>query len=70
MVAELGLAPLVVDCNPDQLQQVFVNLEVNALDAMAESGGILRESSAPESASGRVKVCFEDNGPGVPSRGS
>ena len=67
VISELGTVPLVVNCDPDQLQQVFVNLEVNALDAMAEGGGTLHITSAPEGASGRVKVCFEDSGPGVPA---
>ena len=66
VVAELGSEPLTVDCDPDQLQQVFVNLEVNALDAMAEKGGTLRITSVND-ASGKVKVCFEDTGPGVPA---
>ena len=67
MVAELGPEPLIVDCDPDQLQQVFVNLEINALDAMAEHGGALRITSATDGASGKVKVYFEDAGPGVPA---
>lgn len=66
VVAELGPEPLIVDCDPDQLQQVFVNLEVNALDAMAEHGGALRITSAADGASGKVKLYFEDTGPGVP----
>jgi len=66
VVADLGSEPLIVDCDPDQLEQVFVNLEVNALDAMADSGGALRITSATEGASGRVKLYFEDTGPGVP----
>jgi two-component system, NtrC family, sensor kinase len=67
VVADLGLEPIIVDCDPDQLQQVFVNLEVNALDAMADQGGTLRITSATDGASGRVKLCFEDTGPGVPA---
>src|SRR5208283_340606 len=66
VVAELGPEPLLVDCDPDQLQQVFVNLEVNALHAMAEQGGTLRITSATDGASGKVKLYFEDTGPGVP----
>ncbi len=66
VLAELGPEPLIVDCDPDQLQQVFVNLEVNALDAMADHGGALRITSATDSASGTVKLYFEDTGPGVP----
>ena len=66
VVTELGPEPLLVECDPDQLQQVFVNLEVNALHAMAEQGGTLRITSATNGASGKVKLYFEDTGPGVP----
>jgi signal transduction histidine kinase len=31
--------PLMVDCDPDQLQRVFANIEVNALEAMAPGAG-------------------------------
>ena len=51
LIAELGDQPLTVKCDSDQLQQVFVNLAVNALDAMAATGGMLRvlaESGADE----------------------
>ena len=65
-IAELGDLPLTVQCDADQLQQVFVNLAVNALDAMGSAGGVLRvlaESSAGESRS--VRITFADTGPGV-----
>jgi two-component system, NtrC family, sensor kinase len=61
--------PLTVECDPEQLQQVFINLSVNALDAMAPSGGTLRVSMEVEQRehhSAAVKLTFEDNGPGVP----
>ena len=67
VVADLGPEPIIVECDPDQIQQVFVNLELNALDAMAEHGGALRITSASDGAAGRVKVFFEDTGPGVPA---
>ena len=64
----LGAQPLLVKCDPDQLQQVFVNLAVNALDAMAESGGILRVSAEvhEDESKSALKIIFEDNGNGVP----
>jgi len=67
LAADLGPAPLLVDCDVDQLQQVFVNLGMNALDAMANSGGVLRVSSQCRMVDGReqVRLCFEDNGTGV-----
>jgi signal transduction histidine kinase len=63
---DLGDAPLVVRCDPDQLQQVFINLIKNALDATGEHGGPLR-IVAQRSADGgsRLRLAFEDCGPGV-----
>jgi len=67
-VCELGDSPLIVECDPDHLQQVFVNLEMNALDAMAETGGTLRITAACnwESDAGKVRLFFDDSGPGIP----
>lgn len=67
LIVDLGDAPLVVECNADQLQQVFVNLAVNALDAMRTTGGTLRVSAtAPERNGVRLaRVTFADTGPGV-----
>jgi two-component system NtrC family sensor kinase len=49
--------------SPGRLQQVFVNLLLNAADAM-EGEGIVVVSS--DSAGGQVRLTFADNGPGVP----
>jgi signal transduction histidine kinase/CheY-like chemotaxis protein len=61
------LPPLHAD--PDQLHQVFVNLIVNAQQALQETAGErrlrLRLASADEGRS--VQVEIEDNGPGVPA---
>ena len=67
LVSELGPAPLLVDCDVDQLQQVFVNLGMNALDAMAPGGGVLRVSAERVTAESgeQVRLQFEDEGPGV-----
>jgi signal transduction histidine kinase len=66
LIAELGDQPLTVQCDADQLQQVFVNLAINALDAMAATGGMLRvlaESGTGEDRSARIT--FADTGPGI-----
>jgi signal transduction histidine kinase len=62
-----GSLPLMVDCDPDQLQQVFVNLELNALDAMGPNGGKLWVNSVSDEVDGRVRLSFQDSGPGVPT---
>jgi signal transduction histidine kinase len=69
IIAQCGTCPLTVECDPDQLQQVFINLAVNAFDAMAPTGGTLTVDAsvtATEHDSSIVRVVFEDNGPGIP----
>ena len=66
-VARLGENPLMVNCDADQLEQVFVNLIMNALDAMNRSGGTLRVTANSEKNNNgsRAMLAFEDTGPGV-----
>jgi signal transduction histidine kinase len=65
---DLGDAPLPVRCDADQLQQVFVNLGVNALDAM-EGGGTLTVALRRIGMGARptVRIVFADTGPGISS---
>ena len=65
VVKELGDKPLIVDCDGDQLQQVFVNLAINALDAMAMNGGTFRVTAETQNSEPRLKITFEDTGTGV-----
>jgi two-component system, NtrC family, sensor kinase len=66
-VAELGQAPLMVNCDADQIEQVFVNMIMNALDAMQPRGGTLRITSGTERSvdGARAMLAFEDTGAGV-----
>jgi two-component system, NtrC family, sensor kinase len=48
----------------DQIQQVFMNIILNAADAMAGNGGTLRIKT--ESKDGTVEVSFSDTGCGIP----
>jgi two-component system NtrC family sensor kinase len=71
ILVESSNGPLRVECDAEQLQQVFINLAVNALDAMTPSGGTLRVSTEVEQTDHHtpiVKLTFEDNGSGVPQQ--
>jgi signal transduction histidine kinase len=67
-VVGLGENPLTANCDDDQIEQVFVNLIMNALDAMSPGGGTLRVTAHTDENKGRprVVVAFEDTGAGVP----
>jgi two-component system sensor histidine kinase HydH len=49
-------------------EQAFVNIVQNAYDAMGESGGVLRVSTANSRVEGQkgIEVRIEDTGPGIP----
>ncbi|MBN1849750.1 MAG: two-component sensor histidine kinase [Deltaproteobacteria bacterium] len=53
-----------VKISQTEMQQVFLNLINNALDAMEKKGGVLDISSQVED--GHIVLTFADNGPGIP----
>jgi len=55
--------PLLVAAVEDQIRQVFINLTINAADAMAQQGGTLtiRTIAGVDD----VKVCVQDSGSGI-----
>ena len=60
-----------VDCFPGQLNQVFMNITANAIDALdeayeGEEGAEILISSEAIPDKNRVKIIIEDNGPGIP----
>ncbi len=63
--AALGAELPQVLADPAQLEQVFLNLCLNAVQAMAGRAGLLRVSSRPGE-SGLVIVEVADTGPGIP----
>jgi two-component system, NtrC family, sensor kinase len=69
IIVELDDRPLIVECDAEQLQQVFINLTINAFDAMAPSGGTLNVIADIEPNHHRnpvLRVTFKDTGPGIP----
>ncbi len=58
-----------VNADPDQLKEVFVNLVINACEAMEKGGAIRIEELVSTGPSGNreavIRVC--DNGPGIPA---
>ena len=68
VVLSLDLAPELPSANLDgnQIQQVVVNLLLNAADAIGTGGGTIRAhtSPAPEST---IELRLEDNGKGIPA---
>jgi len=67
VTAELDLEPQLplVTATPAQLQQVLLNLIVNACQAMAGMPGPRHLRIAARHVSGEIHVAVSDNGPGV-----
>jgi signal transduction histidine kinase len=62
---ELAADPPAVRADSVQLQQVLMNLMLNAMEAMSERGGELRVSTRCEG--GEVMVSVSDTGVGIPA---
>ncbi|NGZ29512.1 MAG: HAMP domain-containing protein, partial [Magnetococcales bacterium] len=69
VVTDIRIAnTLTIYCDRQQMCQVFVNLMVNAMDAMEESGqkGERRLGVRAEEMEEHLWIWVEDNGPGIP----
>jgi C4-dicarboxylate-specific signal transduction histidine kinase len=67
---DLDLCPdaLIVQGNPIQLEQVFINLLTNARDALSEVPEEQRKIRIVSSLErDRIRIVFEDTGPGIPA---
>jgi signal transduction histidine kinase len=76
IIKKYGKLPL-LECYPGQLNQVFMNILSNAIDALEESGinqqeiertdkEIPRIQIRTDATNDKVIIRFEDNGPGMP----
>src|SRR3954464_3054733 len=67
VILELGSQPLVVTVNRTRIEQILVNLVVNAVDAIGDQNGTITVDVHP-SADGKRVVCeVRDNGCGISS---
>ncbi|MHB1035497.1 MAG: sensor histidine kinase [Pirellulales bacterium] len=65
IVEEFPSAPVIVDGDPEQLHQVFVNLLLNGVDAMRD-GGVLRVSiDQADDLGSSCRIAFRDSGGGI-----
>jgi PAS domain S-box-containing protein len=50
---------------PDQIKQVFLNISLNAIEAMQPDGGVLHIGMSYSPSLDLIGVSFQDNGPGI-----
>jgi signal transduction histidine kinase len=60
----LPAEPVMLDIDPEQVQQVLVNLLLNAIDALPPGGKVTVAVGLPKDG-GPVEVSVRDNGPGI-----
>jgi two-component system NtrC family sensor kinase len=63
VVRQYGEIPL-VHCHPQRIQQVFMNLILNAVQALPDGGRVTLSTSVRD---GSARVCIADNGSGIPA---
>jgi signal transduction histidine kinase len=60
------MAHLKVEGVPDQLKQVFLNIALNAIDAIEPKGGRITIDFKLPADNNHIGICFRDTGPGLP----
>jgi signal transduction histidine kinase len=66
IVEKMPNAPVVVDGDPEQLHQVFVNLLLNGIEAMPQGGSLAVAVNTDDAASHVCRVSVSDSGDGIP----
>ena len=59
-------ANLIIEGVSSQLKQVFLNISLNAIDAMEPNGGRIMINFLTSEDNSQVGICFQDSGPGLP----
>jgi signal transduction histidine kinase len=59
--------PVAVNADPAQLHQVFVNLMMNAIEAMPRGGNLQVSVATNGDSQSTCRVTFADSGPGIPA---
>jgi signal transduction histidine kinase len=67
-IREFSPEPLLLEIDAEQIQQVLVNLLLNALDAMPQGGAIRLGLRPPDLKHPFATVTVRDTGPGIPDR--
>lgn len=62
---DLGHRPLLINGDPGQLHQVFVNVLINAIEAMP-NGGVLRVVADSDAKKQQISIQIHDTGDGIP----
>ncbi len=65
---DAGQERIIMHGIPDQIQQVCLNICLNAIDAMGSAGGWLSVAVEPLPEQNRVAISFHDSGPGISSQ--
>ena len=63
---EFPSVPVVVDGDPEQLHQVFVNLLINGIEAVPEGGSLQVAIRGDAEVDGVCQIEFRDSGSGIP----
>ncbi len=64
---DFSSVPVVVEGDPEQLHQVFVNLLLNGIEALPQGGQLEVSIRGPERADGGCRVSVRDSGTGIPA---
>jgi two-component system, NtrC family, sensor histidine kinase HydH len=68
IVEQLPEKPVIVNGDPEQLHQIFVNLFLNGIEAMMQGGSLSVAIGSGQSARGVCRVSVSDTGCGIPQQ--